>query len=80
MTDIVYRLRLVDPNQVLLMEPPYDTRYAHAGLICHEAAAEIEQLREALTLIADQSYDAWTNGAEAQRIAESALKRKGGEP
>ena len=45
MTDIVQRLRLVDPNQVLLMEPPYDARYLHAGLICHEAAAEIERLR-----------------------------------
>lgn len=45
MTDIVQRLRLVDPNQVLLMEPPYDTRYLHAGLICHEAAAEIQRLR-----------------------------------
>ena len=47
MTDIVQKLRLIDPNQVLLMEPPHDTRYAHAGLICHEAAAEIERLREA---------------------------------
>lgn len=45
MTDIVQRLRLVDPNQVLLMEPPYDTRYLHAGLLCHEAANEIERLR-----------------------------------
>ena len=45
MTDIVQRLRLIDPNQVLLMEPPHDTRYVHAGLICHEAAAEIERLR-----------------------------------
>ena len=45
MTDIVQRLRLVDPNQVLLMEPPYDTRYVHAGLLCHEAANEIERLR-----------------------------------
>lgn len=45
MTDIVKKLRLIDPNQVLLMEPPHDTRYAHAGLICHEAAAEIERLR-----------------------------------
>jgi hypothetical protein len=45
MTDIVKKLRLIDPNQVLLMEPPHDTRYVHAGLICHEAAAEIERLR-----------------------------------
>ena len=45
MTDIVQRLRLVDPNQVLLAAPPHDTRYAQAGLICHEAAAEIERLR-----------------------------------
>ena len=45
MTDIVFRLRMVDPNQVLLMEPPFDTRYLHAGLLCHEAANEIERLR-----------------------------------
>lgn len=45
MTDIVFRLRMVDPNQVLLMEPPFDTRYLHAGLLCHQAASEIERLR-----------------------------------
>lgn len=45
MTDIVWRLRLVDPNQVLLGPPPHDTSYLQAGLICHEAAAEIERLR-----------------------------------
>ena len=45
MTDIVQRLRLVDPNQVLLAPPPHDTSYLQAGLICHEAAAEIERLR-----------------------------------
>ena len=51
MTDIVQKLRLIDPNQVLLMEPPHDTRYVHAGLICHEAAAEIERLREEVRVL-----------------------------
>ena len=45
MTDIVQRLRLVDPNQVLLGAPPNDTYYLSVGAICHEAAAEIERLR-----------------------------------
>ena len=35
---------------------------------------ENERLREALREIADETYDTWTNGAKAQRIAESALK------
>jgi hypothetical protein len=45
MTDIVQRLRLIDPNQVLLAPPPHDTSYLQVGLLCHEAAAEIERLR-----------------------------------
>ena len=45
MTDIVQKLRQVDPNQVLLAPPPHDTSYLQVGLICHEAAAEIERLR-----------------------------------
>jgi hypothetical protein len=36
--------------------------------------AEIERLRGALREIADETYDSWTNGANAQRIAEWALK------
>ena len=35
---------------------------------------ENERLREALREIAAETYDSWTNGAKAQRIAESALK------
>ena len=35
---------------------------------------ENERLREALREIADETYDSWTNGAKAQRIAESVLK------
>ena len=45
MTDIIQRLRLVDPNQVLLAPPPNDTSYLNVGIICHEAATEIERLR-----------------------------------
>ena len=37
-------------------------------------ADENERLREALREIAAETYDSWTNGAKAQRIAESALK------
>jgi hypothetical protein len=46
-----------------------------------DAAAELrrqhadnERLRGLLREIADETYDSWTNGARAQRIAESALK------
>lgn len=45
MTDIVQKLRLVDPTSVLLAAPPHDTSYVQVGLVCHEAAAEIERLR-----------------------------------
>ncbi len=31
-------------------------------------------LMEALKQIADETYDEWTNGAKAQRIAEAAIK------
>ena len=51
MTDIVQKLRLVDPTSVLLAPPPHDTSYLQAGLICHEAAAEIERLRYHLRTI-----------------------------
>lgn len=45
MTDIVQKLRRVDPNQALLAAPPHDTSYLQVGLLCHEAANEIERLR-----------------------------------
>jgi hypothetical protein len=45
MSDIVQKLRLVDSNQVLLAPPPHDTSYLQVGLLCHEAANEIERLR-----------------------------------
>lgn len=51
MTDIVWQLRLVDPNQVLLAAPPFDTSYLPAGLLCHEAANEIERLREEVQVL-----------------------------
>jgi hypothetical protein len=50
-------------------------------LTCDDAArcieklhADNERLRGLLREIADETYDSWTNGARAQRIAESALK------
>ena len=73
MTDIVFRLRLVDPNQVLLMEPPYDTRYLHAGLLCHQAASEIERLRAALQDIARQPEG---DEESAQSVAKAVLRHK----
>ena len=52
-----------------------DAWQAYQNLCKHCAvAAEIERLRDALREIADETYDVWTNGAKAQRIAESALK------
>jgi hypothetical protein len=71
MTDIVHRLRLIDPNQVLLMEPPHDTRYAHAGLICHEAAAEIERLR------AENAMITLENARLMRQIYDGAIRARG---
>ena len=57
-------------------------RAQHADLLglLREQHAEIERLREALREIADETYDSWTNGAKAQRIAKSALKEPATEP
>ena len=38
-----------------------------------------QELVEALKWIADQTYDPWTNGAEAQRHAQAALAKATGE-
>ena len=87
MTDIVQRLRLIDPNQVLLMEPPHDTRYVHAGLICHEAATEIERLRdevlaerEACAQIVDANAAACANNSMLQDVLRgnaAAIRARG---
>jgi hypothetical protein len=51
-----------------------------------EAAAELRRLNSvnaellmALQYIADQTYDPWTNGAEAQRVARAAIAKATGE-
>jgi hypothetical protein len=51
-----------------------------------EAAAELRRLHSvnaellmALQYIADQTYDPWTNGAEAQRVARAAIAKATGE-
>ena len=75
MTDIVQRLRLIDPNQVLLMEPPHDTRYVHAGLICHEAATEIERLRNDLSNIKFQAELAREYIIQLNDDCDAAVKR-----
>jgi hypothetical protein len=49
-----------------------ELRRQHAEI--ERLTADNERLREALREIADETYDTWTNGAKAQRIAESALK------
>ena len=92
MTDIVQKLRLIDPNQVLLAAPPHDTSYLQAGLICHEAAAEIERLRgavlaerEACAQIAETLWGEPNNGmaTEEQAYGErcaAAIMARGGKP
>jgi len=47
-----------------------------------QAAAELrrlhevnQELLEALKEIANETYDAWTNGARAQRIAQAAIAK-----
>ena len=73
MTDIVQKLRRVDPNQALLAAPPHDTSYLQVGLICHEAAAEIERLRAALQDIARQPEG---DEESAQSVAKAVLRHK----
>lgn len=83
MTDIVQRLRLIDPNQVLLAAPPHDTSYLQAGLICHEAATEIERLRRALKFIKNLTVEidgcpasAFQTEGWMREIAREALEDK----
>ena len=68
-------LRLADE----LVETPFQsTRYIAAAELrrLHEVNQE---LLEALQKIAGNTYDEWTNGAEAARIARAAIaKAKGG--
>lgn len=75
MTDIVQRLRLVDPNQVLLAPPPLDTAYLQVGLICHEAAAEIERLRNDLSNIKFQAELAREYIIQLNDDCDAAVKR-----
>ena len=49
--------------------------YANAHLI-----AAAPELLEALQKIAGNTYDEWTNGAEAARIARAAIAKATGEP
>jgi hypothetical protein len=54
--------------------------YEHIGM--SKAAAELRRLHEenqaflnVLSWIADQTYDPWTNGAEAGRVAKFAVEK-----
>ena len=96
MTDIVQKLRRVDPNQALLAAPPHDTSYLQVGLLCHEAAAEIERLRvevlaerEACAQIVEPSADHRRNpewyigGEEAVELLielAAAIRARGEKP
>ena len=57
------------------------TKYADDGT--SEANARLiaaaPELLEALKEIASETYDEWTNGAKAQRIAEAAIAKATGE-
>ena len=68
-------LRLADE----LVETPFQsTRYIAAAELrrLHEVNQE---LLEALQKIAGNTYDEWTNGAEAGRIARAAIAKATGE-
>ena len=77
MTDIVQKLRRVDPHQVLLAAPPHDTSYLQAGLICHEAAAEIELLRNRLKNIRFQAELVRDYVIQLNDDCEEACKKTG---
>lgn len=74
-SDIVQRLRLIDPNQVLLAAPPHDTSYLQVGLLCHEAAAEIERLRTYLHIIKFQAELARDYVIQLNDDCDAAVKR-----
>ena len=78
MTDIVQRLRLVDPDQVLLGPPPNDTSYLQVGVICHEAAAEIERLRAAVT--AEREACAKIADKRQYKCVAAAIRARGEQP
>ena len=75
MTDIVQKLRRVDPNQALLAPPPHDTSYLQVGLICHEAATEIERLRNDLSNIKFQAELAREYIIQLNDDCDAAVKR-----
>ena len=77
MTDIVQKLRRVDPNQALLAAPPHDTSYLQVGLICHEAAAEIERLRNDLSNIKFQAELVRDYVIQLNDDCEEACKKTG---
>ena len=75
MSDTPKAIRLADE----LVETPFQsTRYIAAAELrrLHEVNQE---LLEALQKIAGNTYDEWTNGAEAARIARAAIAKATGE-
>ena len=68
-------LRLADE----LVETPFQsTRYIAAAELRRLYAVN-QELLEALQKIAGNTYDEWTNGAEAARIARAAIAKATGE-
>ena len=53
--------------------------YARVLIERHELHDVNQELLEALKEIASETYDEWTNGAKAQRIAQAAIAKATGE-
>ena len=75
MTDIVERLRLTDTTLELRYCEDV-TKLHEIGQWCHEAADEIERLREALRGISTRNFPEGTATLELRKLARTALGEK----
>ena len=75
MTDIVKRLRLIEPKLELRHEDDV-TRLHEIGLWCDEAADEIERLREALHAIYKHQRRMPNIDATIWELTRTALREK----
>ena len=69
-------LRLADSLERMSLSTKWDKQAAAELRRLHEVNQE---LLEALQKIAGNTYDEWTNGAEAARIARAAIAKATGE-
>ena len=60
-----------------LANPPHLEKFAE--LVRQDEREANAKLLEALKEIASETYDEWTNGAKAQRIAKAAIAKATGE-